>query len=444
MLIFVAAALAGGASPTGGLYGGYLGTSGDNPLVGGGTVVGRLGIAIVPVFDLEVEVGRVESHTADLGIVYELWNPRAAALFHLTPDKRFDVFLGVGGGAEFVNVHRESEGDSSGVMDRALYRNPSEDFVANAGPGLTIHVVGPLHIRTDLRWYGSFGTDDQQDQSDTFQNWEWTIGLDFRAEAPPDRDFDGLVDKYDDCPDDPEDEDGFEDEDGCPDLDNDEDGIKDDADDCPNDPEDRDGYEDKDGCPDPDNDRDGIRDKRDSCPDDPEDADGWRDDDGCPDPDNDEDGLVDRRDGCPNDPETENGFQDEDGCPDEKPAPKPLPKEVEKFTGVIEGITFETGKTVIRRSSEPVLYEALGVLQKYGNMRILIEGHTDNKGNDDSNLTLSQGRADSVRMWFVTNGIEPSRLEAMGFGETRARADNATDAGRAENRRVEFKLLQGP
>src|SRR5450432_3372842 len=98
--------------------------------------------------------------------------------------------------------------------------------------------------------------------------------------------------------------------------DRDGDGIVDDLDKCPDDPEDFDGFQDEDGCPDPDNDGDGILDVDDLCPNDPEDKDGFEDADGCPDPDNDKDRILDKDDKCPNEPETYNGFQDEDGCPD--------------------------------------------------------------------------------------------------------------------------------
>ncbi|MGE5185794.1 MAG: hypothetical protein ACM31C_27225, partial [Acidobacteriota bacterium] len=131
-----------------------------------------------------------------------------------------------------------------------------------------------------------------------------------------DRDGDGIPDGMDACPDDPEDKDGFQDEDGCPDVDNDGDGIPDSQDKCPNDPEDKDGFQDQDGCPDPDNDNDGIPDSQDKCPNDPEDKDGFQDDDGCPDPDNDGDGVPDAQDQCPNEPEDKDGFEDDDGCPD--------------------------------------------------------------------------------------------------------------------------------
>ncbi|HEX3593540.1 MAG TPA: hypothetical protein VHU80_00500, partial [Polyangiaceae bacterium] len=126
-----------------------------------------------------------------------------------------------------------------------------------------------------------------------------------------DRDGDGYKDDEDQCPDDPEDFDGFKDEDGCPDPDNDNDGILDVDDRCPNVPEDHDGDEDEDGCPegsDGDRDGDGILDSHDKCPDDPEDRDGFEDSDGCPDPDNDKDGILDKDDQCPLDPEDKDHF----------------------------------------------------------------------------------------------------------------------------------------
>lgn len=109
-------------------------------------------------------------------------------------------------------------------------------------------------------------------------------------------------------------------------VDADKDGIADAQDACPNVPEDKDGFEDADGCPDQgspssggqDRDGDGLGDAKDKCPDEPEDMDGFEDADGCPEPDNDRDGIRDVDDQCPNDPETKNGFQDLDGCPDKK------------------------------------------------------------------------------------------------------------------------------
>src|SRR5262249_12088765 len=98
--------------------------------------------------------------------------------------------------------------------------------------------------------------------------------------------------------------------------DSDGDGIPDSADACPKDEEDTDGFEDGDGCPELDNDHDGVPDANDKCPLCPEDKDGFQDDDGCPDLDNDHDGIPDAKDKCPLEPETVNGVQDDDGCPD--------------------------------------------------------------------------------------------------------------------------------
>jgi OmpA-OmpF porin, OOP family len=141
-------------------------------------------------------------------------------------------------------------------------------------------------------------------------------GLLYSSEAR-DRDHDGLLDADDQCPDAAEDLDGFEDSDGCPDLDNDGDRFPDTADKCPNQAEDFDGFEDSDGCPDLDNDKDGVADDHDACPDKPETKNGFKDEDGCPDEaDTDADGVPDSVDKCPNEPEDTDGFEDTDGCPD--------------------------------------------------------------------------------------------------------------------------------
>lgn len=131
-----------------------------------------------------------------------------------------------------------------------------------------------------------------------------------------DNDGDGKLDAEDKCPDEAEDPDGFEDEDGCPDTDNDGDGVTDGFDSCPDTPEDQDGDRDQDGCPDNDSDRDGVPDELDKCPDELEDTDGFGDEDGCPEVDFDGDGVADEEDECPEEAETKNGKDDEDGCPD--------------------------------------------------------------------------------------------------------------------------------
>jgi OOP family OmpA-OmpF porin len=221
-------------------------------------------------------------------------------------------------------------------------------------------------------------------------------------------------------------------------VDPDGDGLVGDADKCPTEPEDRDGFEDQDGCPDEDNDQDGIPDVRDRCPLDAEDKDNFEDGDGCPDTDNDRDGVLDAQDKCPNEPETRNGFQDDDGCPDE------LPPAIKKFTGVIEGITFKTGSANILPGSFNVLDRAVQVLKEYPEIKLEIQGHTDNRGKADYNRDLSQRRAESVRSYLVSRGIASDRLTAVGYGLDQPVADNASESGRSRNRRTEFKLIMAP
>ncbi len=284
-----------------------------------------------------------------------------------------------------------------------------------------------------------------------------------------DTDGDGLLDKFDKCPDQPEDFDNFEDTDGCPEdqdtdgdgipdskdlcptepglvenqgcpkviTDKDGDGIPDEVDQCPLDPEDIDAFADEDGCPDPDNDKDGILDPVDKCPVEPEDVDGHEDEDGCPDFDNDNDQILDVNDKCPNKPEDYDGDADEDGCPDEY-------KLIVVKDGRIElkqKIFFATAKTRILPKSFPVVDEVSDVLRKNPNLRVRIEGHTDSVGPARRNQRLSEGRAKSVRKYLISKGVDPSRLSSVGYGEDRPIEDNSSPEGREINRRVEFYII---
>ncbi len=229
------------------------------------------------------------------------------------------------------------------------------------------------------------------------------------------------------------------------DDDPDKDGILGALDQCPTDPEDKDGFEDDNGCPDPDNDGDGIADATDKCATEPEDKDSFQDEDGCPDPDNDGDGVPDAADKCPMEPETKNGYQDDDGCPDE------IPEKLKQFTGVIQGITFKTGSADLAPVSARVLDKAVAVLAEFKDIRLEIQGHTDDvqikSKTFADNQALSQARAESVKAYFVKKGVEDGRLIATGFGETQpveaptGLKGGKLNAARAKNRRVEFKLV---
>ena len=284
-----------------------------------------------------------------------------------------------------------------------------------------------------------------------------------------DRDGDGIKDDVDKCPDDPEDFDGFEDADGCPDPDNDRDGIPDvddkcpnipgpppdgcpkhavndrdgdgipdDVDKCPDDPEDFDGFQDADGCPDPDNDQDGIPDVDDLCPNDPEDKDGFEDADGCPDPDNDKDGIPDKDDKCPNEPETFNGFQDADGCPD-----RGRVIVTDTSIEILDMVYFEYDKAIIKKESYPILDAVAATLQGNPSIALVeVQGHTDERGDDAYNLDLSDRRAHSVRQYLIDKGVAEGRLTAQGYGETQPLDRRHNEAAWAKNRRVAFLILK--
>jgi len=257
----------------------------------------------------------------------------------------------------------------------------------------------------------------------------------------PDNDRDGIPDRDDKCPNEPETKNGFEDEDGCPDstdLDRDGDGIPDRLDKCPDDPEDKDGFEDEDGCPDPDNDKDGILDVDDLCPNDPEDKDGFEDQDGCPDPDNDKDRILDKDDKCPNEPETYNGFEDEDGCPDKG---KVLIRKGK--LEILEKVYFETAKAIIKPISYPILDAVAATLK--GNPQILlieVQGHADERGNDDYNMRLTEDRAAAVKQYLIEHGVESDRLQSHGYGETKPICPQHNESCWSKNRRVEFVILR--
>jgi OOP family OmpA-OmpF porin len=289
-----------------------------------------------------------------------------------------------------------------------------------------------------------------------------------------DRDGDGLKDDVDKCPDDPEDFDGFEDEDGCPEPDNDRDGILDEDDKCPLIPEDKDGFQDEDGCPEGDkNDRDGdgILDNVDKCPDDPEDFDQFEDEDGCPDPDNDQDGILDVDDLCPNDPEDKDGFEDEDGCPDlDNDKDRILdkddkcPNEPETYNGtddedgcpdrgrvivtdtgieILDMVYFEYNKAVIKPQSYPILDAVAATMQGNPSIALIeVQGHTDERGNDAYNLDLSDRRAASVKQYLIDKGVDEKRLESQGYGETQPIDRRSNEAAWAKNRRVAFLILK--
>jgi outer membrane protein OmpA-like peptidoglycan-associated protein len=256
----------------------------------------------------------------------------------------------------------------------------------------------------------------------------------------PDNDRDGIPDINDDCPLVPEDMDGDKDEDGCPDRsegDRDGDGILDSADKCPDDPEDLDQFEDEDGCPDEDNDKDTIPDIKDNCPNEPEDMDGWEDQDGCPDPDNDNDRIPDVNDMCPNEPETYNGKDDEDGCPDQGDVIV-----LKDSIKILKKIYFEYDSATIKEISYDILDQVAETIINNPQIDLIeIQGHADERGDVQYNLKLTADRAASVVSYLVKKGVKPKKLRSFGYGKYCPVDPGHNEAAWEQNRRVEFKVL---
>jgi outer membrane protein OmpA-like peptidoglycan-associated protein len=257
-------------------------------------------------------------------------------------------------------------------------------------------------------------------------------GVGYRRPGSPDTDHDGRPDPVDACPTQPEDIDGYQDEDGCPDLDNDADGLPDLVDRCPMEPEDVDGFEDLDGCPDPDNDSDTVLDPVDVCPL----VAGPPQAEGCPDTDGDR--VPDYRDRCPTeagDPRLDPAHSD--GCPTRVFVSK---ERIE----ILERIFFDVNKVTVKKESYDLLLEVARVLNANPHIKqVEVQGHTDSMADDAYNLKLSQGRVEAVVRFLVEQGaVDPARLVPRGYGETRPVETNLTDEGRTANRRVEFLILE--
>lgn len=232
----------------------------------------------------------------------------------------------------------------------------------------------------------------------------------------PDADLDGVADMDDQCPEKP----GDKAHAGCPDTDGD--GIFDNEDACI----DVKGLVENKGCPYADKDGDGIKDTEDACPDQA----GPMENKGCPWSDIDGDGVFDKDDECPKTP----GPADNKGCPViEK-------KEQEVLDLAFQNLEFETGKSIIRTTSYESLNRLADLLVRKPSYKLHISGHTDNVGNDASNMTLSKNRSLAVKKYLADKGVNVDRLIADWFGETKPIDTNATPEGRQRNRRVEMKV----
>ena len=237
--------------------------------------------------------------------------------------------------------------------------------------------------------------------------------------CPFDSDFDGIYDYEDDCVNEP----GPKANKGCPWGDRDNDGFKDNEDKCPDQP----GIKKFHGCPDTDG--DGIPDHQDDCPDER----GQENRRGCPPPfvDSDGDGISDFDDLCPK----VKGLAANKGCPEIKK------EEQEALRKAFENLLFETGKDVIMNSSFSSLNDLAKVMRNNPQANLYLEGHTDNVGDDNANMELSENRARAVKTYLVSKGVNEYKIRIAWFGETKPKASNDTDEGRRLNRRVEMNIF---
>ena len=255
-----------------------------------------------------------------------------------------------------------------------------------------------------------------------------------------DADEDGVLDTRDLCPNTPRG--AIVDARGCP-IDSDGDNVYDGLDRCPGTP--KGVMVDDMGCP-FDSDEDGIEDHIDQCRGTPKGVE--VDATGCP-KDSDEDGIYDYLDrcagtpkgvnvdaqGCPTDTDGDGIYDYLDKCPD-------TPKEAtvdDRGCWVLKGVYFDTDKWELKPSSYPILNEVVFVLKRNPDLKVEIQGHTDNVGDAQYNRELSRKRARAVMGYFIQEGISPSRLSYEGYGFSNPAASNATAEGRAKNRRVELK-----
>lgn len=335
--------------------------------------------------------------------------------------KVIDPSLQVGGGYTFI-------GDASAGT-------------VNGGLGLTFWFTETVGLSLQSTYKHSFD-DTRTPDVDVASHMQHFAGLTFKF-GGKDTDGDGIYDKDDACPEIA----GLKEFQGCPDTDGD--GIPDKDDACPEvaglkefqgcPDTDGDGIADKDdACPEvagpkalngcPDTDGDGVADKDDKCPE----VAGPKENGGCPWPDTDGDGVLDKDDKCPN----VKGTVANNGCPEI------TEEQVNKLNAYAKTILFNSGKATFKPETMPVLEAINAILKEYPTSRFSIEGHTDSDGSNALNQTLSENRAAAVKNFLIENGIESSRLRSTGFGETKPIDTNKTAKGKANNRRVDVKLIK--
>ena len=388
--------------------------------------------------------------------------------FNLIQDQNWIPYLTGGMGVMMWNCEN---------TDTNIEISSGNNFIANIGGGIEWEISRTVGIDFGVKYQRIFNQNEDMSGESTTDlgrpdiqtgNLSAGFGITFRFGGSKDTDGDGYEDRLDKCPFVPEDFDGFEDEDGCPEWDNDGDALADSVetntgvfisvDSTGTDPNladtDMDEVNDYEEIytylTDPisvDTDGDSLSDgdEINNYQTDPNSVDTDGDDLSDYDEifihqtdprnaDTDGDGFMDGDDKCPLKSETFNGFQDDDGCPDTKP-------EIifeKKAPIVLDGVNFKVGSSELTESAKPVLDKVVRTLKDYKEMYLEINGHTDSSGSRALNMKLSRKRAESVRRYLINQGIEEYRLRAIGLGPDYPITSNETKEGRFKNRRIEF------
>ncbi|MCD4690687.1 OmpA family protein [bacterium] len=383
-----------------------------------------------------------------------VWNKaQFSAMYLLMPEGKFIPYVSAGLGLTFWEVQDwREDADEEGVIPDGYNEDGNStklngtNLTASIGLGADVFVTERLAVTLGGRYSLLIGSDVDNVGLSSVEGADWVDANNSMIEAfvgltyyfgPGDCDGDGIIGKDDECWNVPEDFDGFEDEDGCPEPDNDMDGILDEDDECPNDPEDFDGDNDEDGCPDIDMDGDGIMDMDDACPEEPEDIDGFEDEDGCPDVDNDGDGVLDPLDMCPNTPK---GVKvDEKGCEIKVKPPATAAANIYPV-----GVLFPLNSKTLSADVKGKLDEMVVILTDNPELLAEVSGYACDLGADDYNQTLSESRAQMVIDYLGGHGVDAERFIMKAFGETRPEFPNTNEVNRQKNRRVVITPVNPP
>lgn len=307
-----------------------------------------------------------------------------------------------------------------GITQTNLSSDDHQDGYINLGLGALLPVISSAFaVRTEARAVGTF--DSETTTKRFLTDYRVSVGLEYRFNFGADTDaasapVDTAVPVS-------------EQETVIAETDSDQDSVPDSLDECPDSAP---GVKvDAKGClfvppPPPDSDQDGVLNDRDLCPGTPA-------------------GVAVDATGCPLDADGDSVNNDKDLCPD---TAKGLKVDntgcVVNQTLVLNTILFASGSADLLDESKTILDGIAGSLQGQPSTRVVIIGHTDALGTQASNLTLSQQRAETVRGYLISRGIDGGRLESEGYGEFNPVASDETEEGRAKNRRVEFRIATQP